>query len=114
MSTSKKEVYLGYKVHTMIKLSGFITKFEITPASIYDRQALLDMIDCESNIVILADKGYVGQKLSETLKKQGICLIALRHSNSKNNWSKSFRQLIFRFRRRIETDFSQLSRQLNT
>lgn len=110
---SKKEVYFGYKVHAMITLSGFITKFEITPASIDDRQALLDMIDGESNIVILADKGYVGVKLSENLKKQGICLIALKRSNSKNNWSKSFRQLIFKFRRRIETNFSQLSEQLN-
>lgn len=110
---SKKEVYFGYKVHAMITLSGFITKFEITPASIDDRQALLDMLDGESNIVILADKGYVGVKLSENLKKQGICLMALKRSNSKNNWSKSFRQLIFRFRRRIETNFSQLSGQLN-
>ena len=54
-----------------------------------------------------------GVKLSENLKKQGICLIALKRSNSKNNWSKSFRQLIFKFRRRIETNFSQLSEQLN-
>ena len=29
------------------------------------------MLDGKSNIVILADKGYVGQKLSENLKKQG-------------------------------------------
>ena len=54
-----------------------------------------------------------GVKLSENLKKQGICLMALKRSNSKNNWSKSFRQLIFKFRRRIETNFSQLSEQLN-
>lgn len=47
----------------MITINGFITKFEITPASIDDRQALLDMIDGESNIVILADKGYVWSKI---------------------------------------------------
>lgn len=110
---SKKEVYFGYKVHTMIALSGFIVKFEITPASTDDRKGLLDILDEESNIVVLADKGYVGQKLYEYLKKQGICLIALKRSNSKNKWSKSFRQLIFKLRRRIETNFSQLSEQLN-
>ena len=60
---SKKEVYFGYKVHAMITINGFITKFEITPASIDDRQALLDMIDGESNIVILADKGYVWSQI---------------------------------------------------
>lgn len=56
------------------------------------------MLDGESNIVILADKGCVGVKLSENLKKQAICLMALKRSNSKNNWSKSFRQLIFHTR----------------
>ena len=79
---SKKEVYFGYKVYVMITFNGFITKFEITPASIDDRQALLDMLDGESNIVILADKGYVGEKLSQNLKKQGICLIAIKRSKS--------------------------------
>lgn len=62
-----KEVYFGYKVHAMITLSGFITKFEIKPASTYDRKGLLDMFDGESDIVVLADKGYVGQKLYEYL-----------------------------------------------
>ena len=42
-----------------------------------------------------------------------LSIMALKRSNSKNNWSKSFRKLIFRFRRRIETNFSQLSGQLN-
>ena len=44
---SKKEVYFGYKVHNMITLNGFITKFEITPASIDYRQGLFDMLDGE-------------------------------------------------------------------
>ena len=55
----KKEVYFSYKVHAMVKLNGFITKFQITSASIDDRQALLYILYSESNIVILADKGYV-------------------------------------------------------
>lgn len=41
-------------------------------------------------------------------------MITLKRSNSKNNWSKSFRQLIFKLHRRIETNFSQLSEQLNS
>ena len=47
------------------------------------------------------------------MKEQGICLMSLKRSNSKNNWTKSVRQLIFRLRRRVETVFSQLSEQLN-
>ncbi len=39
--------------------------------------------------------------------------MALKRSNSKTDWSKPVRQLIFRLRRRVETVFSQLSEQLN-
>lgn len=45
--------------------------------------------------------------------EQGICLMSLKRSNSKTNWPKSVRQLIFKLRRRVETVFSQLSEQLN-
>ena len=39
--------------------------------------------------------------------------MSLKRSNSKDNWPKSVRQLIFQLRRRVETVFSQLSEQLH-
>ena len=110
---SKKETYFGYKVHAMITLEGFITTFEITPASVDDREGLRDLTDGLSDITILGDKGYVGEHLLEEQKEQGICLMSLKRSNSKRNWPNSVKQLIFRLRRRVETVFSQLSEQLN-
>ena len=110
---SKKETYFGYKVHAMITLKGFITTFEITPASVDDREGLRDLTDGLSDITILGDKGYVGEHLLEEQKEQGICLMSLKRSNSKRNWPNSVKQLIFRLRRRVETVFSQLSEQLN-
>ena len=110
---SKKETYFGYKVHALITLEGYITAFEITPASTDDRAGLRDIVEHQSGIVILGDKGYVGETLVQELEKQGICLMALKRSNSKIDWSKSARQLIFKLRRRVETVFSQLSEQLN-
>ena len=47
------------------------------------------------------------------MQEKNICLFALKRSNSKENWPKSVRQLIFKLRRRVETVFSQLSGQLN-
>ena len=97
----------------MITLEGFITIFEITPASTDDREGLRDMTDGVSGITILGDKGYIGEQLNNEMQEQGICLMSLKRSNSKNNWPKAVRQLIFQFRRRVETVFSQLSEQLN-
>ena len=66
-----------------------------------------------SNFTVLADKGYVGERLMQEMQEQNSCLFALKRSNSKENWTKSVRQLIFKQRRRVETVFSQLTGQLN-
>ena len=110
---SKKETYFGYKVHALITLEGYITAFEITPASTDDREGLRDLVDNCSNFTVLADKGYVGERLMQEMQEQNICLFALKRSNSKENWTKSVRQLIFKQRRRVETVFSQLTGQPN-
>lgn len=97
----------------MITLEGYITTFEITPASTDDREGLRDIVNGQSGLVILGDKGYAGEFLTREMENQGICLMALKRSNSKTDWSKPVRQLIFKLRRRVETVFSQLSEQLN-
>ena len=68
---SKKETYFGYKVHAMITLEGFITAFEILPASTDDREGLRDMTDGLSRITVLGDKGYIGEKIHDEMKEQG-------------------------------------------
>lgn len=100
-------------MHAIITLEGYITTFEITPASTDDREGLRDIMDGQSGLVILGDKGYVGESLTKEMETQGICLMALKRSNSKTDWPKLVRQLIFKLRRRVETVFSQLSEQLN-
>ena len=97
----------------LITLEGYITAFEITPASTDDREGLRDLVDNCSNFTVLADKGYVGERLMQEMQEQNISLFALKRSNSKENWTKSVRQLIFKQRRRVETVFSQLTGQLN-
>ena len=110
---SKKETYFGFKVHALITLEGYITAFEVTPASVDDREGLRDFAENRLGLVILGDKGYTGEILTADMQRKGICLMSLKPSNYKKNWSTEIRQLIFRFRRRIETVFSQLSEQLN-
>ena len=75
---SKKETYFGYKVHALITLEGYITAFEITPASTDDREGLRDLMDNCSNFTVLADKGYVGEKLMQEMQKHGDVPFSLR------------------------------------
>lgn len=110
---SKKETYFGFKVHALITIEGYITAFEITPASVDDREGLRDFAENHLCLTVLGDKGYTGEQLLEDMQKKGICLMSLKPSNHKNNWPREIRQIIFRFRRRVETVFSQLSEQLN-
>ena len=110
---SKKETYFGFKVHALITLDGFITTFDITPASTDDREGLRDLMGEQYTLSVIGDKGYVGEQLREDMQDCNIRLLALKRNNSKIQWSKPFRQMIFKFRRRVETVFSQLSQQLN-
>ena len=110
---SKKETYFGFKVHALTTPEGFITNYEITPASIDDRAALRDLIFDKTDIIVIGDKGYTDKALTNELKCQDINLMTLKRSNSKIKWSKETQRMIFSKRRRIETTFSQLSEQLN-
>jgi hypothetical protein len=110
---SKKETYFGYKVHALVTLEGYVAAFEITSASVDDREGLRDLVEGKEGLVVLGDKGYAGEMLKQELADHGGCLMALKRSNSKTNWPKEVRQLIFKQRRRVETVFSQLSGQLN-
>ena len=78
-----------------------------------DREGLRDLAENHLRVTIFGDKGYTGENLLQDMREKGICLMSLKPSNHKNNWPKEIRQLIFRFRRRVETVFSQLSEQLN-
>ncbi|SHK50569.1 Transposase DDE domain-containing protein, partial [Paramaledivibacter caminithermalis DSM 15212] len=60
------------------------------------------------------DKGYINSNISPELKyEKNINLIPLKRNNSKDQYPKSIKQLIFKARRRIETTASQLTEQLN-
>lgn len=77
------------------------------------RGGLRDFAENRLGLVILGDKGYTSGTLFDDMRAKGICLMPLKPSNYKTNWLGETRRLIFRFRRRAETVFSQLSGQMN-
>ena len=111
---SKKETYFGFKFHALTTVDGFLTDYVITPANIDDRNAVWDLCDKYRSISIIGDKGYINKRLTPELKgERDIDLLFLKRANSRDNYPKEVRQLLFKVRRRIETSFSQLTEQLN-
>ena len=111
---SKKQTYFGFKFHALTTVDGFLTDYVITPANIDDRNAVWDLCAKYNSISIIGDKGYINKRLTPELKtEKDINLLFLKRGNSKDNYPKQIRQLIFKIRRRIETSFSQLTEQLN-
>ena len=111
---AKKQTYFGYKVHALTTIDGAIRIFEITPANVDDRKGLCDMISNFTDFYsIFGDKGYVDKNLEMELKQRGQRLLALQRDNSKRNWSEVERKFILKYRKRIETVFSQLADQFN-
>ena len=111
---SKKQTYFGFKFHALTTVDGFLTGYVITPANIDDRNAVWDLCAKYNSISIIGDKGYINKRLTPELKtEKDINLLFLKRGNSKDNYPKQIRQLIFKVRRRIETSFSQLTEQLN-
>lgn len=111
---SKKETYFGVKLHALVTTEGFITNFLVTPSNIDDRDALFELSSSLSNSQLIGDKGYIGNDIAVAVaKEQSNLLFALKRKNSKTPYSKQFRNLLSKTRRRIETTFSQLASQFN-
>lgn len=83
-----KETYFGFKVHVLTTLEGYITAFEITPASVDDREDLRDLAENRLGLVVFRDKGYAKETLFEDIREKDICLMSLNPSNYKTNWSR--------------------------
>lgn len=111
---SKKESYYGLKLHALVTLDGYITDIELTATNVDDREVLWELLPNNYQSMVLADKGYTGDRLSADIQtEKGITLLALKLNNSKKPYPKKMRNWISKHRRRIETSFAQLVEQFH-
>ena len=74
----------GFKLHLIINDRGEILNFVITQANVDDREPLKDRGLLEQiKGKLYADKGYIGQKLTELLFVDGVHLITSVRNNMK-------------------------------
>jgi hypothetical protein len=107
-SAVNKNWYFGYKLHLLTSANGVFHSMDMTKASVHDVYYLNNVKHSGlNNCTLLADKGYLSS--SQQLDLFTSCHVKLETPLRANQHSYSKFPFVFkRFRKRIETLFSQL------
>jgi Transposase DDE domain len=114
--SSKAMKYFGCKFHSVVSLTGVIMSFLITPASPYDNQAVVELLDSFSHHLkrLLGDGAYNDAALQNFLEQyRSLELLAPVKVNQQPVRSKSVQQQLNRLRLICETVNAQLQEQLH-
>ena len=100
--------YYGYKLHAVCGIRGVIHSYDMTAASVHDLQYLDDVRWEYHDCLMLADKGYISTEIQRNLFETVKISLEVPYRLNQKNWrppSWAYK----RFRKRIETVFSQLN-----
>ena len=106
--SSQNMYYYGYKLHALCGISGVIHSYDMTAANVHDLQYLEDVQWEYSDCMIMGDKGYLSAPVQLDLFETANITLEVPYRLNQKNWtppSWAYR----RFRKRIETVFSQLN-----
>ena len=99
--------FYGYKLHAVCSIEGVFQSFDLSPASVHDIHYLQDIKNQMSDCVLLGDKGYLSQTIQLDLFNE----VNIKLETPKRKNQKDYKPQFYQFkkyRKRIETLFSQL------
>jgi hypothetical protein len=110
---SKEEKIYGFKLHVLETVQGVPVHYVLAPASEHDVVLAPELVESyRPQIVIGGDKGYVG--LTKRLEEPSdFKLIIAKRRNQKEQNTAEEKLFLKRFRRIIETSYSQLAGQFH-
>jgi Transposase DDE domain len=114
--SSKALKYFGCKLHTLISLTGLIMGFLLTPASRYDNQPVVELLDSFSHHLqrLLGDGAYNDAALESYLQQyRSLRLLSPAKGNQTPKRSPSAQKQLNRLRLICETVNAQLQEQLH-
>ena len=114
--SSKALKYFGCKLHSVVSLTGVIMSFLITPASPYDNQPVVELLDSFSHHLkrLLGDGAYNDAALQSFLEQyRSLELLAPTKVNQPPQRSQSAQRQLNRLRLICETVNAQLQEQLH-
>lgn len=100
--------YYGYKLHVVCGIRGVIHSYDMTAASVHDIHYLNDVRWEYHDCKMLGDKGYLSAEVQKDLFETVNITLEVPYRLNQKNWrppSWAYK----RFRKRIETIFSQLN-----
>ena len=100
--------YYGYKLHMVCGIRGVIHAYDMTAASVHDLHYLKDVQWEFHDCMILGDKGYLCTEMQQNLFELANITLEVPYRMNQKNW-KEPKWAYKRFRKRIETVFSQLN-----
>lgn len=96
--------FYGFKLHLIINDKGEILAFCLSPGNVDDRDwKVLSKLTSEIYGKLFADRGYLSQKLFESLLENGITLITKLKKNMKNRLMDISDKILLRKRAVIES-----------
>jgi hypothetical protein len=96
--------FYGYKLHLVCNEKGELLNFSLTKSNVDDRnQDVLNVLTKDLFGKLFADKGYISQKLFETLFNDGVHVVTGIKSNMKNSLMSVRDKILLRKRSVIET-----------
>jgi Transposase DDE domain len=104
---SKDEKYYGFHGHLVINSFGVITGFCLTGANVSSREALWDVVDGISGLLI-GDKGYLSSSLENDLSFYQLNLQTPKRFNMVDERPQSWVRFLLKTRRLVETVIGQL------
>jgi len=114
--SSKAMKYFGCKFHSVVSLTGLILGFLLTPASRYDNQPVVELLDSFSSHLkrLLGDGAYNDAALESYLQEyRSVQLLAPAKGNQAPKRSQSAQKQLNRLRLSCETVNAQLQEQLH-
>lgn len=113
---SKAMKYFGFKLHTVVSLTGVVMSFLLTPANRYDNQPVVEFLDSFSHHLqrLLGDGAYNDTALQDALLQyRSVQLLAPTKVNQEPVRSASAQKQLNRSRLICETVNAQLQEQLH-
>jgi hypothetical protein len=107
---SQNMYYYGYKLHALCGISGVIHSYDMTAANVHDLQYLKDVQWEYNDCTILGDKGYLSAPVQLDLFETANITLDVPYRLNQKNWTPPT-WAYKRFRKRIETIFSQFNDQ---